>query len=96
MAQRMSSRKSSRLPALLVSSLVLVALSAGLVPVHDHEYHAARSCTLCSTGTPPATTPSILQRIHKTLLSEPFLGAENTALASPNLNRLVSPRAPPA
>ena len=65
MAQRMSSRKSSRLPALLVSSLVLVALSAGLVPVHDHEYHAARSCTLCSTGTPPATTPSIPQRIHK-------------------------------
>ena len=96
MAQRMSSRKSSRLVALLVSSLVLVALSAGLVPVHEHEYHAARSCTLCSTGTPPATPPSTPQRTQNTLRSAAFLGVENTALASPNLSRLVSPRAPPA
>ena len=96
MAKRMSSRKSSRLVALLVSSLVLVALSAGLVPTHDHEYHAARSCTLCSTGTLPATTPSIAQRIQNTLLSEPFIGVERIAPASQSLSRLVSPRAPPA
>ena len=96
MAERRKSRTSARLSALLVSSLVLVALSAGLVPAHDHEFHAARSCTLCTTGTPPATPPSAPQQIQNDSLSEPFLGVENTALAFPSLSRLVSSRAPPA